>query len=97
MEETLIDILKEVNKLGYSKDFNRSPWKEKLKLNTADFTIDQMYRFDGMTDPEDEAILFTISSVNLNLKGYLLNGYGIYSEEWINNVVTKLKTQKKEA
>tara|TARA_R110002049_G_scaffold298365_3_gene488052 strand:- start:3848 stop:4135 length:288 start_codon:yes stop_codon:yes gene_type:complete len=91
MEKTIVDTLKEVDKLGYSTDFNRSPWKEKLQLNTADFVIDKMYRLEGMTDPEDQAILFTISSTNLDLKGFLLNGYGIYSEEWIDKVITKLK------
>ena len=94
MESTLVDTLKKVNDLGYSKDFNRSPWKEKLQLDTTDFVIDNIFRFEGMTDPEDEAILYAISSNNPDLKGYLLNGYGVYSEDWIDHVITKLSVRK---
>ena len=93
MESTLVDTIKEADKLGYSIDFNRSPWKDKLQLNPTDFSIDNIFRFEGMTNPEDEAILYTLSSTTLDLKGYLLNGYGVYSEEWIDNVVHKLNVR----
>ncbi len=62
-------------------------------MNPTDFSIDNIFRFEGMTNPEDEAILYTLSSATLDLKGYLLNGYGVYSEEWIDNVVHKLNVR----
>jgi hypothetical protein len=94
MENTLVDTLNKVNELGYLKDYSVSPWKEKLQHNTADFYIDRVYRFEGLTNPEDEAILYTISSKNEGLNGYLVNGYGIYSIDWIDQLVAKLSVRK---
>ncbi len=38
------------------------------------------YRFEGVSDPADEAILYAISSAQFHLKGTLVNDYGIYSD-----------------
>jgi len=48
-----------------------------LRLNPEDFIIDKHYRFEGISDPDDEAVVYAISSLKQNLKGVLLNGYSI--------------------
>jgi len=37
------------------------------------------YRFEGMTDSADTRILYAISSHNYQLKGLLVNVYGVYA------------------
>ena len=94
MEKSIVEAIKELNEKGYSVDFSRNPWKDRLKLNITQFSIDGTYRFDGMTDPDDEAILFAISSNDGKIKGYLLNGYGPYSEDWINELISKIRIRR---
>lgn len=84
---------------GYTKDFNVNPESECLvckktasTLSQDDFWIDEVYRFEGMTDPGDEMILYAISSPVHNIKGILLNAYGVYAETNTYNIVKKLVT-----
>ncbi|MBL0155025.1 MAG: hypothetical protein IPP93_16720 [Chitinophagaceae bacterium] len=47
------------------------------------------YRFEGNTDPSDEAIVYAIESQN-GLKGILVNGCGISSEAMSAEIAEKL-------
>ena len=49
------------------------------------------YRFEGLSDPGDEAVVYAISSAKYNLKGTLVNGYGIYSEPLVDEMVKALR------
>ncbi|MEZ4906023.1 MAG: hypothetical protein R2822_31770 [Spirosomataceae bacterium] len=62
-----------------------------FKVFTNEFEIDEFYRFEGQTDPADEAILYAISSDKYNLKGVLVSGYGIYTEPLTNEMLEKLR------
>ena len=82
---------------GYTLDFNIANNhlycdEVNIKLSPEDFEIDKVYRFEGESDPEDESILYAISSAKNNLKGTLVNGYGISSDNVSNQLISKLKT-----
>ncbi|MEO5947394.1 MAG: cupin domain-containing protein [Chitinophagaceae bacterium] len=53
-----------------------------------------MYRFEGTSNPEDESILYAISSTKFDIKGTLVNGYGISSDETFSKLIEKLQTNK---
>ena len=55
-----------------------------------EFLIDQVFRFDVMSDPGDQAVLYAIHSTKTGLKGLLVNGFGIYSEARANQMAEKL-------
>ncbi|MDN8980688.1 hypothetical protein Q0P29_14385, partial [Staphylococcus aureus] len=57
----------------------------------GEFKIDKSFRFDVDEDPSDQAMLYAISSEVHSLKGVLVSGYGIYSEELSNDMLDKLK------
>ena len=59
------------------------------KLRPDEFEIAEIYRFEGNTDPADEAIVYGIESKH-GLKGILVNGYGASSDELSNEMVKKL-------
>jgi hypothetical protein len=93
----LSEVMTELRKRGYTEDFNlRSDCVDcrdgSLILQPEDFTIDRFYRFEGESDPADQAILYAISSEKHNLKGILVNGYGTSANPMTNAMVRKLET-----
>ena len=95
--DTLSEAMNELKKQGYTEDFNLAQdclicRGGKLKLVSDDIVVDKFYRFEGNSDPADEAILYAISSPKHNIKGILVNGYGISAEPIASGLVEKLKT-----
>lgn len=93
---TLSEAVNDLQKRGYTTDFKlcedglESPMDD-LKLHPEHFEIVEVYHFDGMTDPADEAIVYAIESKDGKIKGMLINGYGIYTESLSDQMLKKLK------
>lgn len=91
--DTLVEAINGLKTQGYSTDFNL---RENcivcgdLEIYHDEFQIDKFFRFEGDTDPADESILYAISSEKYNMKGVLVNGYGISSEALANEMLEKL-------
>lgn len=64
------------------------------KFNPEDFEIVEVYRFEGDSDPADEAVVYGIES-NSGLKGVLVNGYGISADEMSSQMAKKLSINTK--
>lgn len=82
---------------GYIHDFNMHEEcvvcrQTNEKLAPEDFQIDKVYRFEGASNPDDQAILYAISSPSFQLKGTLVNGYGISSDENTAKLIALLET-----
>ncbi len=98
---TLSEITNKLLADGYTVDFNitentaEGPGKYLLE-HPEEFIIDRYYRFEGISDPEDEAIVYAISSVADDTKGVLINGYGTYSDQITNDLVKKLPQKEQE-
>ena len=92
---TLSQTINQLAKAGYTHDFNLQGeclicHQSNISLSPDDFQIDKVYRFEGATDPEDESILFAISSNRYNIRGTLVNGYGISASSISAKMVEKL-------
>lgn len=81
--DTLSEAVDDLIKRGYTTDFLLHEEKEcllckhtSLELSPEDFTIDEVYRFEGMSDPADESIVFAVSSLKHNVKGLVINSFG---------------------
>lgn len=88
-----------LRKEGYVKDFNLQKTclecnNGQFKLFSDEFKIDKFFRFEGESNPSDESILYAISSNDGQLKGLLVNAYGIYSEDITDELVRKLEIRK---
>lgn len=85
--------LNDLKKRGYTEDFNL---KENCilcnnqPLKPEDFEIKEVYRFEGNSDPGDEAIVLGIESSS-GVKGVLVNGYGYSSEPFGEAIERKLE------
>ena len=93
--ETLIDVLNNLKKVGYDEDFNLKQnciecRNGEYRIFHNEFEVDEYFRFDNDSDPADQSILYAISSEKYNLKGVLINSYGIYSEKITDEMVDKL-------
>jgi hypothetical protein len=80
---------------GYTEDLNLHPdhihcQSMNLQLHPEDFTIDEFYRFEGMSNTDDNSIVFAISSKN-GIKGVLVDAYGVYAESLSEAMIQKLK------
>ncbi len=94
--ETLSEAMTALKKQGYTEDLNLENnclecIAGKEKLLPHEFVIDKSFRFDVNEDPSDQAVLYAISSPAHNLKGLLVNGVGVYSDELTNEMLEKLK------
>jgi hypothetical protein len=92
----LIEALNGLRGEGYTEDFNLQ--QNCLQCRNGDYTIfhdefmvDRYFRFEADTDPTNESIIYAISSDKYQLKGVLVNGYGIYSEPMTNEMLYTLK------
>jgi len=94
--ETMNEAVNDLIKRGYEHDFNIEDdsilnKKNDLRLSPEDFEIDEIYRFEGETDPGDENIVYAVSSKTHGLKGILVNAYGTYSDADSYKVISRLK------
>ena len=87
-----------INKLkleeGYEHDFNLLDEQIELKskketFGIKDFDVDKVLRFEGMSNPDDNAILIAITT-SKGYKGVLVDGYGISSGQVSKEMMKKL-------
>jgi hypothetical protein len=80
--DTVTEAVNGLKNRGYTLDYNLA--ENCLichgdRYNIDDFEIVEVYRFEGNTDPSDEAVVYGIES-NKGKKGVLVTGYGISAE-----------------
>ena len=94
--DTVTEAVNGLKKRGFDLDLNL---KENClvchgrKFNVKDFEIVEVYRFEGNTDPADEAVVYGVESVD-GLKGVLVNGYGISAEGMSDEMAKKLEIHR---
>lgn len=93
---TLSRVLNVLKERGYTEDFNLTDTclvchDNSLQVYPEEFVVDKHYRFEGVSDPGDEAIVYAISSTKHDIKGVLVNGYGMYSDKISDEMIKALK------
>ncbi len=93
---TLSQTMNDLRNEGYVEDFNLQQnclecRNGQFKVFADEFRIDKFFRFEGESNPSDAAILYAISSDKHQLKGVLVNAYGIYSEPITDEMLKKLE------
>lgn len=94
--DTVTAALTDLDSRGFNLDFNLTAdaleCKEiNLLLMPEEFEIEEIYRFEGMTDPADSSVVYAIASNVGNLRGVLVDGYGVYAENVSPELLNKLK------
>ena len=83
--DTITEAVADLKKRGYTHDFNISDNRltsDNLDkhFDHDDFEIKEVYRFEGPSDPADEAVVFAIEAPSGTL-GILVDGYGAYNDD----------------
>jgi hypothetical protein len=79
---------------GYVHDFNLKPdcvacVALNLQLTPEYFTVDEFYRFEGMSSTDDNSIVFAITS-DKGIKGIFVDAYGVYASNLNDDMIKKL-------
>ena len=95
--DTVMDAIDDLKRQGFAIDFNVEG--DRLinrggKSASDDFEIVDVYRYEGDSDPGDEAVVYAIESKS-GLKGILVTGYGYSSDEATTEILKKLHTRAK--
>ncbi|HEY0678916.1 MAG TPA: phosphoribosylpyrophosphate synthetase [Chitinophagaceae bacterium] len=92
--DTVSEAVNGLKTRGYTIDFNAqydcivcndTP----LRLTPDEFEITEVHRYEGNSDPADEAVVYAIESRHGN-KGVLVNGFGISADAMSDEMVRKL-------
>ena len=94
---TLSEAVNDLQKRGYTDDLSIAEHcvichAKGINLDPADFEIDEFHRFEGNSDPEDQSIVYAISSIHHDIKGILVNAYGMDASAMTQELVRKLAT-----
>jgi hypothetical protein len=94
--DTVTEAIKGLKDRGFTVDFNlleNCLVCNDTRFDVNDFEIAELYRFEGDSDPSDEAVVYAIQSVN-GMKGVLVNGYGISADALSSEMAKKLNIHK---
>lgn len=99
--ETVSEAINDLIKRGYDTDFYIEATKDcivckksDLELSSDEFGIDEIHRFEGQNDPGDSMIVYAISSKKHDVKGVLMNAYGVYADANTSAIISKLEKKQ---
>ena len=92
---TLSEAVNDLVKRGYTYNFNIMEdcikcAENNMQLQQDEFEIDEVYRFQEMSDVDNESVLYAISSKHEKMKGLLVNAYSIYADTASAKLIAKL-------
>jgi hypothetical protein len=92
---TLSEAINDLTKKGYTHNFSTKNdliecKSHNIELQVDEFEVDGVYRFQEMSDVDNESILYAISSKKSDMKGLLVNSYSAYSTSVSRKLVKKL-------
>lgn len=84
---------------GYKEDFQvnedgLSTFDNSKNFKPEDVRIVNFYRFEGVSDPGDNTILYVIET-NDGTKGTLVDGYGAYADENVSKFIVEVEKIQK--
>ncbi len=95
----LVEATNDLMKRGYTENLSLEgvTFDEKSKsiqMKADDFEIDEFYRFEGASNPDDMSIVYAVTSKKYNLKGVLINAFGTYANNSASAINAKLHHQQ---
>jgi hypothetical protein len=97
---TMVAILNKLHKDGYTMQLKAEEngiysMDSGKKFKPRDVEIKHFYRFEGESDPSDNAIVYAIET-KTGEKGTLIDSYGAYSDANIEKFIKEVKAIQKD-
>lgn len=93
---TLTKTIKELQSRGYKENltvvfdhFHYGP--DKIELYPHEIFFDEVIRFENLSDPDDQSILYAISAPAKNVKGIYVDSYGLYHDNLSTSIIERMK------
>ncbi|MEO6851019.1 MAG: phosphoribosylpyrophosphate synthetase [Mucilaginibacter sp.] len=96
---TVTEAITQLHKQGYTLDFNLKEdtlIAADVAYDANDFEIADLYRYEGASDPGDEATVYALVSKS-GLKGVLVSGYGISADSTSEETLKQLHYKYQQA
>ncbi len=90
---TLSEVINLLKAEGYTEDFNIPHTCSEFDDDPTQFVIENTYRFDNQSDPDDQSVLYAVRCRKRNIKGILLNSYGVYNDSATSCVIKKIPVE----
>ena len=95
--DTISDAVTGLKNRGYTIDFNLEfdricCHETPISLVPSEFEITEVHRFEGESDPADEAVVYAIESKHGH-KGIVVNGFGISADPVSDEMIEKLNVK----
>lgn len=99
--KTLSSCISSLTMVGFDTQFKVLPEGiESLTTHKVyepdDVTLKNFYRFEGESDPADNAILYAIET-NTGEKGVMVDAYGIYTDDNVTEFMKEVENRNKRA
>jgi hypothetical protein len=101
MEDTLTHVVDELTRRGYNEHFRVADGRLDVigtgqRFEPEDVVIRGYYRFEGVSDPDDMAIVYAIETKS-GVRGILVDAFGVYSDPLIGAAVQQMPILSKTA
>ncbi|HEX9980101.1 MAG TPA: hypothetical protein VGB50_06005 [Flavobacterium sp.] len=90
---TVTKALDELKSKGFTVDFNVN--EERIINSPEDFTVEHIYRYEGITDPGDEATVYGIRNKD-GEQGVFLSSHMTYAESDAARILHELSIKGRE-
>lgn len=96
----MLEVIEELKESGYTMEFFVNDGKihdrdRSQYFEPENMKIDNIYRFEGQSDPEYMGILYAISD-NKGTKGYISNAYGPQANAETDEMIDKMEDASKD-
>lgn len=84
---TVLEALEDLKSKGFTYDFNIN--QDDIKTNPHKYEVKHVYRYEGDTDPDEESVVYGISS-DSGTRGVFVAGFSANSNDEAAVVLEKL-------
>ena len=96
--KTITEIMESLKKQGFIYDFHVKEGKvvnpeTNEKFLPEDLIIENVYRYEGDSNPDDSAILYALTAKS-GTRGILIDSYGAYADPKITELISGIPVRE---